>query len=130
MVTTENLLSQAKKLEESIFKDLWTLVAESASILKEINPISRKPWLSHVIQDIYDEQEGKCALCGKRIYLGEHEVDHKIPFVYGGGNERGNLQLAHPRCNNAKRAKVDPHELLRYLEDRSKNLPRISNRGK
>jgi len=24
----------------------------------------------------------------------ETEVDHKIPFCYGGGNERGNIQLA------------------------------------
>lgn len=130
MVTTENLLNRAKKLEDNNYNDLWTLVVRSATVLKEIDPKHRKPWLWHVIIDIYDEQGGKCAICGKSIKLGEHEVDHKIPFVYGGGNERGNLQLVHRKCNNAKRAQVSPRDLLCYLEDRCMNLPCFRNRGK
>jgi 5-methylcytosine-specific restriction endonuclease McrA len=49
------------------------------------------------------------------------DVDHKIPFCYGGGHERTNLQLAHPSCNRSRRSSVDPRDLLRYLEDRYMN---------
>jgi hypothetical protein len=52
----------------------------------------------------------------------EIDVDHKIPFCYGGGNERGNIQLAHSACNRLKRAEVNPHDLLAYLEDQYMNL--------
>lgn len=51
-----------------------------------------------------------------------YEVDHIIPFKYGGGNERTNIQLARPPCNLQKGSTVDPHDLLKYLEDRYMNL--------
>lgn len=123
MNRSENIRERARSLEESTFRELWTLVVECASILREIAPNRRQIWLQEVIEELFREQEGLCGLCGKPLQRGMHEVDHKIPFVYGGGNERANIQLAHPECNRKKRAAVDPRDLLRYLEDRYMNLP-------
>ena len=71
--------------------------------------------------ELYQEQNGLCGLCETSMEPDAYEVDHKIPFAYGGGHERTNLQLAHPECNRRKGASVDPHHLLEYLEDRYMN---------
>ena len=78
--------------------------------------------MQKVLDEMYERQRGLCGLCGEPMQRGIHEVDHEIPFVYGGGNERANIQLAHKKCNREKRASVLPKALLRYLEDRYMNL--------
>jgi 5-methylcytosine-specific restriction endonuclease McrA len=117
-----DLQRRAQKLADDSLRELEMLVTETASILRELSPNRRKPWLASVVRELYDEQDGICALCGETLAGQDVEVDHKIAFCYGGGNERGNIQLAHGRCNRQKRAAVDPHDLLRYLEDRYMNL--------
>ena len=112
---------RARSLEESTFTDLWTLVVECSSILKEIAPIKRRPWLRHVVEEMYREQNGRCGLCNDLMEFDAWEIDHKIPSAYGGGNERTDLQLAHTECNRQKRSSVDPHDLLEYLQDRYMN---------
>jgi 5-methylcytosine-specific restriction enzyme A len=59
--------------------------------------------ISHTRFDIWKEQKLKCAICGKKIenYL-DVSIDHIVPLVKGGGNERSNLQVAHKICNNRK----------------------------
>lgn len=118
----EQVRRKAEALRDETFRDFWTLVVESASILREISPGRRRLWLAEVLEELRNEQDGKCALCGQRLESAAFQVDHKIPFCYGGGHERNNIQLAHPECNLAKRAAVDPRDLLRYLEDRYMNL--------
>lgn len=81
----------------------------------------RRPWLVEVIKEIYEEQDGICPLCREPVELGSHHVDHVIPFCWGGGNERKNLQIVHPRCNLEKGKSVEASELIRYLEDRYMN---------
>ncbi|WP_373540358.1 HNH endonuclease [Chamaesiphon sp.] len=51
------------------------------------------------------------------------QVDHIIPFTYGGGNERTNLQLAHGKCNHQKWTNVRAWDLIEYLESQYMNLP-------
>ena len=97
-------------------------VRECANILNSIDPAKRKPWLVEVILEMYADQNGLCALCGKHMDDGEYEVDHIVPHKYGGGNESTNIQLAHISCNREKGSSVDPSLLLRYLEDRYQNL--------
>lgn len=114
---------RAARLKEHTSQELWDLVIECASILKEIHPNQRKLWLAEVVNELYEAQEGLCPLCSTQLDAQSMQVDHIIPFVYGGGNERNNLQLAHKTCNNQKRAKVDVMDLLKYLECRYMNLP-------
>jgi len=121
-IDSKLLRKQSQNLSRKKNAELFLLLVECSDILKKISPNKRKPWLSRVIEDLYDEQGGRCALCDEPLEFGKHHVDHKIPFCYGGGNERNNIQLAHPSCNRNKRAEVDPHDLLLYLEDRYMNI--------
>lgn len=122
MADLEDIRKRARALEQQSFTELWTLVVETSSVLCEIDPPRRKAWLVEVIQEMKVVQGGLCALCNRPFGEEVVEVDHVIPFCYGGGNERANIQIAHRSCNRSKRNSVDPHDLLRYLEDRYMNL--------
>ena len=122
MDRSKSLRERAIRLEQATFAEFWTSVLECSSILEKIAPGKRKPWLEHVLREMHHAQDGLCGLCGKPMEPHGYEVDHKIPFTYGGGNERTNLQLAHPECNRRKGSAVDPYDLLKYLEDRYMNL--------
>ena len=122
MDRSENLRKRAERLQQATFTDFWTLVVQCSSILKEIAPGRRREWLQKVKYEMYEQQQGLCGLCNKPMHQDKH-VDHEIPFSYGGGNERNNIQLTHPKCNLEKRTSVDPMDLLHYLEDRYMNLP-------
>ena len=122
MQDVNNLAGRARSLADNADRELWVLVAETASVLKELNPgPPRRMWLTSVVNEMWDEQGGMCALCGRAMQRSEVDVDHKIPFCYGGGHERTNLQLAHPSCNRSRRSTVDPRDLMRYLESRYLN---------
>ena len=122
MSRSRALADKARQQADAAYHEFWATVVESSEILKEIAPNHRKAWLADVIKELYHEQNGSCPLCDSPLTFGSHHVDHKIPFRYGGGNERGNIQLVHPECNIRKRDRVDPHDLLRHLEDRGMNL--------
>jgi CRISPR/Cas system Type II protein with McrA/HNH and RuvC-like nuclease domain len=120
--STTELKHRAKSLEDNSFYDLFQTLVECSDILKKIRSTKkRRLWIDKVIREIYDTQDGKCAICGESIELGSYEVDHIVPFCYGGGNERANIQLACLKCNRSKGKSVEPHDLLRYLEDRYMN---------
>ena len=55
---------------------------------------------------LFQVQRGKCAICGQSLGKQTH-IDHNVPLALGGVNARSNLQLTHPGCNLAKRAR-DP----------------------
>jgi 5-methylcytosine-specific restriction endonuclease McrA len=61
--------------------------------------------------DIYQRDDGVCRLCWKPVrlqYRYPHPLtgvlDHIEPLAIGGKHERRNVQLAHHRCNNLKKA--------------------------
>lgn len=58
-------------------------------------------------------QKNKCALCHVSIKTSRH-VDHVIPISRGGSNDKYNLQLLCPTCNQRKHAK-DPIEFNQSL---------------
>ncbi len=119
---SSDLRKRAKRLRDLTYHDFWTLVVECSSILQEIAPTRRRLWLQSVIQELYEAQDGKCAISGEPLEQKDYEVDHIIPLVYGGGNERSNLQLVKRQYNRVKGKQVDPIDLLYYLEDRYMNL--------
>jgi 5-methylcytosine-specific restriction endonuclease McrA len=113
---------RAERLHDQTSQEFWDLVVECSSILKEIHPNQRKAWLEDVKSDLYQSQNGLCALCDLELEEISSHVDHIIPFTYGGGNEHHNIQLAHAKCNRQKGADVDVWDLLRYLESRYSNI--------
>ena len=60
------------------------------------------------------ERDGPaCWLCGDTVDDGAHagspwagSVDHVVPRARGGGDEPGNLRLAHRRCNSARGSRL------------------------
>ena len=53
-------------------------------------------------KQLAQEQRWICPLCSKRLptrIVGNVHVDHKVPASRGGGNDWGNLQAVHKRCN-------------------------------
>ncbi len=121
-MNSSDILRRAKRLEIESFYELFDVLIQCSEILNKISPQKRRMWLTHVVADLFKEQKGLCAICGKKITLKSCEVDHVIPFSYAGGNERGNLQLVCKKCNRIKGNGVDPRDLLKYLEDRAMNL--------
>ncbi|WP_081849233.1 MULTISPECIES: HNH endonuclease [Acidiphilium] len=109
-------------IEMAGWGDLWPVITECSTILGEMAPIKRRRLMDHVITELYEEQGGTCALCGELLEISNCHRDHRIPFTWGGGNERGNLQLAHPSCNQSKGDSVDLRDLIPYLESRCMNL--------
>lgn len=53
---------------------------------------------------------GRCGLCRQRVTLQNVHYDHIIPLSRGGPHTENNVQLAHPRCNLLKWAKIIPQE--------------------
>ncbi len=51
--------------------------------------------------DLFDAQEGICAICGELI-LQVVSIDHVIPKSMGGQDMPGNLVATHMRCNGDK----------------------------
>ena len=124
MSRSRALADKARQQADAAYHEFWATVVECSEIFKKIASNARqKVFLASVIKKLYDQQDGVCPLCGEPIDIGgKWEVDHVIPHSRGGGNERENLQLVHQKCNRSKGKKVDPHALLRYLEDRAMNL--------
>jgi len=116
------IADEIARIEMTSWNGLWLVAEECSAILNKLAPVRRRPFMAHVIIELYEEQAGICALCGNALDLPRLHVDHRIPFTWGGGNERGNLQLAHPRCNQSKGDGVDLRELIPYLESRYMNL--------
>ena len=51
------------------------------------------------IEDIYNKQNGKCAILGKEYSLEELSLDHIIPVSNNGTNHISNLRFIHWRLN-------------------------------
>lgn len=63
--------------------------------------------------DVWRRDEGKCKLCGSNYAL---QLDHIVPFSFGGQSELTNLRLLCRNCN--QRAAIEKLGLLkmdRYL---------------
>lgn len=65
------------------------------------------------IAAIFQLQSSKCAYC-RTALSDDYHVDHVMPLVLGGSNDRANLQITCPTCNQMKHAK-HPIEFARQL---------------
>lgn len=53
---------------------------------------------------IYDNSDGKCGICGRKVSRIAFEVDHIIPLARNGVHTYDNTQPSHPVCNRKKYA--------------------------
>lgn len=85
----------------------------------------RAPWIHPAKRlRIYERDGWVCRLCDlpvPRWLLGDKRdplaptLDHVVPRSRGGGHEEWNLQLAHRRCNSAKRNRLPAIVQLQLL---------------
>lgn len=50
-------------------------------------------------EDIYDRDNNRCQLCGKKVTRATRSFDHIIPISLNGSHSQINLQLTHLACN-------------------------------
>ena len=55
-------------------------------------------------EQVYKKYNGRCAYCGKKLMLGEMQVDHIIPKRLGGADSIENYNPSCRTCNHYKRA--------------------------
>lgn len=66
------------------------------------------------IKNIFDAQGGKCAYCKICIKKNKRHIDHIIPLILGGSNDRENIQLLCVPCNLQK-GPLHPLEYARNI---------------
>ncbi|ELA7275843.1 HNH endonuclease [Vibrio parahaemolyticus] len=115
----QELRCQSSKQEQASYYNLLSDVTECSEIKNDGKPTRRSHVYSpDILNELYVQQGELCPLCSLHIPYGRWQVDHKIPVAYGGGNEISNLQLVHSDCNQEKKDKAHPADLLRYLESK------------
>lgn len=85
-----------------------------ANINRNTKARRRKSKGTHTLRDIeviYLRQKGVCVICRKKL-KGNYHVDHIMPIVLGGSNNKENLQILCPTCNMQKSSK-DPIDFMR-----------------
>lgn len=87
--------------EEAIIKEDQTVIEK---VSEQTNTCKRKSISKTVRTQIYNEAEGRCAICGDFVPFDEFTVDHIFPVAKGGTNEISNLQCTCDECNQMKRA--------------------------
>lgn len=82
--------------------------------------IGRKQVRKHYSQDVrkmlYNQAEGKCALCGKKLVFSEMTLDHIIPLMQNGKDEVENLQVCCYQCNQLK-GSILPADLMQKVTE-------------
>jgi HNH endonuclease len=60
----------------------------------------------HIINQVFQMYNGRCAECGAYGKGVELQVDHRIPFSRGGSSDINNLQLLCSVCNKKKGSRI------------------------
>ncbi|SRR6266487_677724 len=60
----------------------------------------------HVVNQVFQMHNGRCAECGAFGKGVELQVDHRIPFSRGGSSDISNLQLLCSVCNKKKGSRI------------------------
>jgi HNH endonuclease len=60
----------------------------------------------HIVSQVFQMYNGRCAECGAFGKGVELQVDHRIPFSLGGSNDISNLQLLCSICNKKKGSRI------------------------
>jgi 5-methylcytosine-specific restriction endonuclease McrA len=71
------------------------------------NARKREAFLEDVIPlVVLERDDGTCGICGEDVDPLDFHVDHRLPLAAGGLHAYFNVQVAHPRCNQIKGARV------------------------
>ena len=66
-------------------------------------------------REVWSKAIGICAHCGRAASSRKQTIDHFVPVVAGGGNDRRNLMPLCKACNSHRADKeIDPEEFYTY----------------
>lgn len=89
--------------------------------IKQEKYYQREQFTSDEKYDILKKSSGKCAHCGKPIFVGySMTIDHFIPLFKGGSNRYINLIPLCEDCNKAKDDKLYSIDYIQFLNDKYK----------
>lgn len=119
------LAEQMGDIERLAWEQVWIYADDCSKILRDMPYQKRRRIANVLVAELLEAQSGICPLCDnaiERSTLGSYHVDHIIPFKHGGGQERGNLQVTHPACNQSKGSETSLQKLIPYLEQKALDL--------
>ena len=93
--------NQRKRLAKMKQEDPWRYKANT------IHPNVRGKLRQNELKQIWERQNGKCALTGRQLDFWTMELDHKIPLSRGGKSTIENLQWTCEEANQAKKDLLD-----------------------
>jgi len=76
------------------------------SIPRRLGLVRRKPLSDSTRKLVYLRDGARCYLCGGHVQWSDLHVDHRWPWIRGGGDEVRNLRTTHEVCNLRKGAKT------------------------
>ena len=79
-------------------------VSHDHRICCRFSPKGRRKLSKAERRAIWEDAGGKCQYCGSAVRLSAMEVDHVVPYICGGKDERSNMVCACHACNNYKHA--------------------------
>ena len=94
-----HLTEQMGDIQRLAWEEVWMYAEDCSDVIWHMPQHRRVRVASALVAELLEAQEGICPLCETSINqaaLGAFHVDYVIPFTYGGGYERENLQLTHP----------------------------------
>lgn len=77
---------------------------------------NRKHYSQDVRKILYDNANGKCAICGKSLLFQDITLDHIIPLIQNGKDEVENLQICCYECNQMK-GSILPTDLFQKVTE-------------
>lgn len=96
-------LSSLIKRHNIVKDQIEKLIVDDEEIKKDITRVFPNGWK----QELYNRQDGKCAICKQTIHDIEiAEIDHIKPHSLGGQTTIDNAQLTHRYCNRSKGNRV------------------------
>ena len=122
-------LAAAKKATGPITTvTLWTadtlikLFMRTRQNERTIQPTKRITFPTGTKQRLFQNQNRRCVICGRRRLAKNLQIDHIVPVVRGGTNDFWNLQLACAPCNQRKGIQTNQEFYERYRRIASPNL--------
>lgn len=81
---------------------------------RRIRPTQRIAWPKGLKEELMRRQKNTCVYCGNRRTARTLDIDHIVPVVRGGSNDKSNLQVICSPCNQRKGLQTDEEFRARY----------------
>ena len=107
---------------KNVLVDTWSVEAETQRLIadddvqkqsgiyayiltRDVKHLNLRAFPNGMKQRVYEQQDGKCAMCGDSFDISAMEADHVTPWVEGGGTVETNCQMLCKSDNRTKGAR-------------------------